>query len=33
MNAVIITDLFKGNQLQELQSWLDLETPYEDKSE
>lgn len=32
MNAVIITDLFKGNQLEELQSWLDLETPYEDKS-
>jgi len=32
MNALIINDLFKGNQLVELQSWLDLETPYEQKN-
>lgn len=32
MNAVIITDLFKGNQLEELQSWLDMETPYQQNS-
>lgn len=32
MNAVIITDLFKGNQLEELQYWLDMETPYQENS-
>lgn len=32
LDAVKITDLFKGNQLKELESWLDLETPYESNS-
>ena len=30
MEAVIIEDLFKGNQLEELRHWLDNETPYWD---
>lgn len=30
MNAVLITDLFKGNQLEELRYWLDIETPYDE---
>jgi len=29
MNAVIINDLFIGNQAKELEAWLDLETPYD----
>jgi len=28
MEAVIVEDLFKGNQLEELRHWLDNETPY-----
>jgi hypothetical protein len=32
IDAVVITDLFKGNQLKELESWLDFETPYEQES-
>ena len=32
MDAVKITELYKGNQLEELQAWLDMETPYDDNS-
>ena len=28
VDAIIITDLFKGNQLEEMRHWLDNETPY-----
>jgi hypothetical protein len=28
MDAVVIPDLFKGNQLEEMRYWLDSETPY-----
>ena len=30
MDAIIVTDLFKGNQLEEMRHWLDNETPYWD---
>ena len=33
MNAIKITNLFKGNQLKELYAWLDMETPYDNNSE
>lgn len=28
MNAVILTELFKGNQLEEIRFWMDNESPY-----
>jgi hypothetical protein len=28
MDAVIIPELFKGNQLEEVRYWLDYETPH-----
>ena len=30
MDAIIINDLFKGNQLEEMRYWLDNETPYDE---
>jgi hypothetical protein len=30
MDAIIITDLFKGNQVEEMRHWLDNESPYYD---
>ena len=32
MDAIKISQLFKGNLLEELQAWLDMETPYDDNS-